>query len=166
MKYYISDTQVREIVGELLFPLISRAKEESEYTRAMGKRLDAMDKFGADTKKEVMALQTMNDSMKTIQKAQVTGAAELKAYQMKMELDAKKVNTTTDRCFYLLDKVERAHQADHDKIVRVQNVQANLENGLDKHKKVFYDQFEMQRNEFEAHLLKMKKKLKDSSLAV
>ena len=56
MKYYISDTQVREIVGELLFPLISRAKEESEYTRAMGKRLDAIDKFGADTKKEVMAL--------------------------------------------------------------------------------------------------------------
>jgi hypothetical protein len=61
MKYYISDTQVRDIVGELLFPLISRAKEESEYTRAMGKRLDAMDKFGADTKKEVQALQTMNE---------------------------------------------------------------------------------------------------------
>jgi hypothetical protein len=61
MKYYISDTQVREIVGELLFPLISRAKEESEYTRAMGKRLDSIDKAGIDTKKEVMALQTMND---------------------------------------------------------------------------------------------------------
>lgn len=104
--------------------------------------------------------------MKTIQKTQVTGAAELKAYQLKMELDAKKVNTTTDRCFYLLDKIERAHQADHDKIVRVQTVQATLEVDLDKHKKVFYDQFEMQRNEFEAHLLKMKKKLKDSQLAV
>lgn len=61
MQYYISDTQVREIVGELLFPLISRAKEESEYTRAMGKRLDAIDKFGSDTKKEVQALQTMNE---------------------------------------------------------------------------------------------------------
>ena len=67
MKYYISDTQVREIVGELLFPLISRAKEESEYTRAMGKRLDAIDKAGIDTKKEVVALQSMNDMMKTIQ---------------------------------------------------------------------------------------------------
>ena len=143
MKYYISDTQVREIVGELLFPLISRAKEESEYTRAMGKRLDAIDKAGIDTKKEVMALQSMNDNMKTIQKTQVTGAAELKAYQTKLELDAKKVNTTTDRCFYLLDKIERAHAADHDKILRVQNVQANLEKELDKHKAIFYDLFEM-----------------------
>ena len=53
MKYYLSDTQVREIVGELLFPLITRAKEESEYTRSLGKRLDAMDKFAADNKKEI-----------------------------------------------------------------------------------------------------------------
>jgi 4-hydroxyphenylpyruvate dioxygenase-like putative hemolysin len=108
----------------------------------------------------------MNDLMKSIQKAQQTGAAELKAYQTKLELDAKKVNTTTDRCFYLLDKIERAHIADHDKIVRVQTVQGSLEKDLDKHKTVFYDLFEMQRNEFEAHLMKMKKKLKDSTLAV
>ena len=103
----------------------------------------------------------MNELMKTIQKTQQTGAAELKAYQMKMELDAKKVNTNTDRCFYLLDKVERAHAADHDKIVRVQQVQASLEQALDKHKQVFYDLFEMQRNEFEAHLGKMKKKFSE-----
>lgn len=81
--------------------------------------------------------------MKTIQKAQVTGAAELKAYQMKMELDAKKVNTTTDRCFYLLDQIQGAHRADQDKIKRVEAVQKNLEDALDKHKTVFYDQFEM-----------------------
>ena len=42
----------------------------------------------------------------------------------------------------------------------MEDVQANLDKALDKHKEVFYDQFEMQRAEFEGHLLNLKKKLK------
>jgi hypothetical protein len=80
MKYYLSDTQVREIVGELLFPLITRAKEESEYTRSLGKRLDAMDKFAADNKKEIQALQSMNEKMKKIEKDHTASEAEFKSF--------------------------------------------------------------------------------------
>ena len=51
----------------------------------------------------------MNDKMKKIEKDHTASEAEFKSFSLKIELDFKKMNTSTDRCFYLLDKVERAH---------------------------------------------------------
>ena len=56
MKLYISETQVRDIVMELLGPLISKAKEESEYTRLNQIRMDQIQKDLIEHRRDIAQL--------------------------------------------------------------------------------------------------------------
>ena len=44
MRMYMSETTVRDIVMDLLGPLIAKSKEESEYARNTQKRMDQIGK--------------------------------------------------------------------------------------------------------------------------
>lgn len=69
MKIYQSETRVRDIVMDLLAPLISKSKEESEYTKALNIRLSGMQKNINDHKREIMTLQGMDSQVKELLKS-------------------------------------------------------------------------------------------------
>ena len=56
MKMYISETGVRDIVMDLLGPLVSKAKEESEYSRLTQMRMDAIQKDQIEQRRDIIAL--------------------------------------------------------------------------------------------------------------
>ena len=116
MKMYISETGVRDIVMDLLGPLVSKAKEESEYSRLTQMRMDAIQKDQIEQRRDIIALQQIDSSIKEMIKTQARDAAEVKSFKYSNEAEFKKVNAYAERLKYLMEQIERAHQIDQDKI--------------------------------------------------
>ena len=68
------------------------------------------------------------------------------------EAEFKKINGNVDRLKYLMEQIERAHQIDQDKIQRIHVAEEALETEFENHKKIFYEQFEMQGADYEHQL--------------
>ena len=50
---YISENQVREIIADVMRPLVSKSKEDSLFMKKLNERLNHTDHVLTDTKKEV-----------------------------------------------------------------------------------------------------------------
>lgn len=57
MMMYISVTRVKELIDEVLKPVIKEAKKESEYTRVVKMKIDANDQRVSDLKTESLNMQ-------------------------------------------------------------------------------------------------------------
>lgn len=103
MRMYMSETNVRDIVMDLLGPLVAKAKEESEYSRLTQKRMDQIQKDILDQRREIIALQTMDSQMREILKNQSRSEADMKAYKYNNEAEFKKTNAFAERLKYLTE---------------------------------------------------------------
>lgn len=57
MMIYISVTRVKELIDEVLKPVIKEAKKESEYTRVVKMKIDGNDQRVSDLKTECANMQ-------------------------------------------------------------------------------------------------------------
>ena len=82
MMMYISVTRVKQLITEVLQPVLVQAKKESEYAQRVNSKLDELEKTVKETKEEVHGLGRGSKAFEELTKNFFKSQAELTNYQL------------------------------------------------------------------------------------
>lgn len=109
---YISENNVREIIADVMRPLVSKSKEDSLFMKKLNERLNHTDNVLQDTKKEVQSLNKLSGLMDDMNKQIARQNMELNSFKNYSEGVNKKHITTQERLFFLQEKLKQQMELD------------------------------------------------------
>lgn len=131
MALYVSVTKVKEIVSDVLEPIMKQAKVESNYAKTVNGRLEEMGKTMKEQTDALATFRTKVNVLDDLQRAFTKFQGDFLNYQAVMETRERAFNTTLDGMRYENDKMKGEHEVDQGKIKRCENQFQRLERDFD-----------------------------------
>lgn len=131
MALYVSVTKVKEIVSDVLEPIMKQAKVESNYAKTVNGRLEEMGKTMKEQTDALAGFRTKVNVLDDLQRAFTKFQGDFLNYQAVMETRERAFNTTLDGMRYDNDKMKREHEVDQGRIARTEQQFLRIQNDFD-----------------------------------
>lgn len=120
MLMYMSVTRCKQLIAQVLEPVLRSAKHESQYAKNVARQLDDVKRGIAEARAEVDTVRRGQKGFEEFQKTFFKFQADFVGYQSQVENNANAMRSLIDTCKNEVARTNREHEADQLRIERVQ----------------------------------------------